>query len=93
MVVDSKAFVAAYFTDNLAVIDLEPEQGDGKPSDLVGMIALGPEPKPSVQRRGERDRRARFRGGTGRHASWAVRNGAAIFRNQLGTGSAMPPYR
>ena len=52
-VVESKAFVAGYFTDNLAVVDLEPKPGDPEPSDLVSTIALGNEPRMSVQRRGE----------------------------------------
>ena len=47
-VVGSKAFVASYFTDNLAVVDLEPEQ-----ETVVDTIALGPVPRMSVQRRGE----------------------------------------
>jgi len=47
-VVGSKAYVAAYFTDNLSVVDLEP-----KPSKVLAPIALGPEPQMSVQRRGE----------------------------------------
>ncbi|MDP6558338.1 MAG: c-type cytochrome, partial [Pirellulaceae bacterium] len=47
-VVGSKAYMAAYFTDNLPVVDLEP-----KPSNALETIALGPEPQTSVQRRGE----------------------------------------
>ncbi len=47
-VVGSKAFVAAYFTDNLAVVDLQPNEDD-----VVGTIALGPVPAMSVERRGE----------------------------------------
>ncbi|MHC4398688.1 MAG: M56 family metallopeptidase [Planctomycetota bacterium] len=47
-VVGSKAFVAAYFTDNLSVVDLEP--GSGK---VVRTIALGPKPQMSVERRGQ----------------------------------------
>ena len=52
-VVGSKAFVAAYFTDNLSVVDLEPGPGDPQPSNLVDTIALGAEPRMSIQRRGE----------------------------------------
>ena len=47
-IVGSKAYVTAYFTDNLAVVDLEP-----KPGRVVSKIALGPEPQWTVQRRGE----------------------------------------
>ena len=47
-VVGSKAFVAAYFTDNLPVVDLKSKQDKAGSS-----IALGPKPKISVQRRGE----------------------------------------
>jgi len=52
-VVGSKALVAGYFTDNLAVVELEPKPGDPASSNLVSTIALGPAPKISVQRRGE----------------------------------------
>ena len=44
----STAYIAAYFTDNLAVVDLKPKRD--KP---VSAIALGPEPELTVQRRGE----------------------------------------
>ncbi len=47
-VVGTKALVAAYFTDNLAVVDLRSKQDN-----LVDTIALGPVPRMSVQRRGE----------------------------------------
>ncbi len=47
-VVGSKAYVALYFSDNLAVVDLSP-----KPEKLVSWIPLGPEPKLTVQRRGQ----------------------------------------
>ena len=47
-IIGSKAYVAAYFTDNIAVVDLEP-----KLSKLVTTIALGPSPEMTVQRRGE----------------------------------------
>jgi mono/diheme cytochrome c family protein len=47
-VVGTKAFVAAYFTDNLAVVDLKRKQDS-----LVDTIALGPAPRMSVQRRGK----------------------------------------
>jgi YVTN family beta-propeller protein len=53
VVVESRAFVAGYFTDNLAVVDLEPKPGDLEPSDLVSTITLGPAPELSVHRRGE----------------------------------------
>jgi YVTN family beta-propeller protein len=52
-VVGSKAFVAGYFTDNLAVVDMELKPGGPEPSDLVSTIALGAAPQISVQRRGE----------------------------------------
>jgi len=47
-VVGSKAYVALYFSDALAVVDLEPKLGK-----LVSLLPLGPEPKPTIQRRGE----------------------------------------
>jgi YVTN family beta-propeller protein len=47
-VVGSKAFAAAYFTDNLAVVDLEAEA-----SDPVSTITLGRTPQMSIERRGE----------------------------------------
>jgi mono/diheme cytochrome c family protein len=47
-VVGSKVYVALHFSDNLAVVDLDP-----KPQKLVTLIPLGPEPKLTVQRRGE----------------------------------------
>lgn len=47
-VVGSKVYVALHFSDNLAAVDLEP-----KPQKLVTLIPLGPEPKLTVQRRGE----------------------------------------
>ena len=47
-VVGSRVFAAAYFSDNLAVVDLAPKYGTG-----VSRIALGPRPQLSVQRRGE----------------------------------------
>jgi cytochrome c peroxidase len=46
--VGSRAFVAAYFSDNLSVVDLEPPQNN-----VVRTVALGPAPQMSVQRRGE----------------------------------------
>jgi len=46
-VVGSKAYVALYFSDNLAVVDLSP-----KPEKQVTIVPLGPEPKLTVQRRG-----------------------------------------
>jgi YVTN family beta-propeller protein len=47
-VVGPRAYVAEYFSDTLAVVDLET-----KPGAAPGRIALGPEPKLSPQRRGE----------------------------------------
>jgi len=47
-VIGSKAYVAGYFTDTLAVVDLEP-----KPGNVVSYIALGPKPKLTIQRRGQ----------------------------------------
>ncbi len=46
--VGNTAYVACYFTDNLAVVDL-----DKKHYGPVPTIALGPKPKMSIQRRGE----------------------------------------
>jgi YVTN family beta-propeller protein len=46
-VVGSKAYVALYFSDNLAVVDFSP-----KPEKQVTIVPLGPEPKLTVQRRG-----------------------------------------
>jgi len=46
-VVGSKAYVALYFSDNLAVVDLSP-----KPEKQVTIVPLGPEPKLTAQRRG-----------------------------------------
>jgi YVTN family beta-propeller protein len=47
-IVGSKAYVALYFSDNLAVVDLGP-----KPDKPVSWIPLGPEPQLTVQRRGQ----------------------------------------
>jgi len=47
-VVGSRAYVAAYFTDNLSVVDL-----DAKSSNVLDPIASGPKRQMSVQRRGE----------------------------------------
>lgn len=47
-VVGSKAYAAVYFSDTLAVIDLE-----NKPGRRVSTIPLGPTPQLTVQRRGE----------------------------------------
>jgi len=47
-VVGTKVYIALYFSDNLAVVDLAP-----KPQRLVSFLALGPEPKLTVQRKGE----------------------------------------
>jgi len=47
-VVGAKAYVAVYFSDLLAVVDLSP-----KPEKLVSYIALGPAPELTAQRRGQ----------------------------------------
>ena len=47
-IVGNKAYVAVYFSDLLAAVDLQP-----KPGFSVTNIALGPQPKMSGQRRGE----------------------------------------
>ncbi|NQU20318.1 MAG: PD40 domain-containing protein [Candidatus Nealsonbacteria bacterium] len=47
-VAGNKAYVALYFSDNMAVVDLEP-----KPGNVVSTVALGPKPNLTVQRRGE----------------------------------------
>jgi len=47
-VVGSKAYVAEYFSDTLAVVDLKAE-GDGQ----IRTIALGPKPRLTVRRRGQ----------------------------------------
>jgi DNA-binding beta-propeller fold protein YncE len=47
-VVGSTAYVAAYFSDTLCVVDLEPDS-----SDPLATIALGPAPQLSVRRQGE----------------------------------------
>jgi len=47
-IIGSNAYVALYFSDALAVVDLEP-----KLSNLVSLLPLGPEPKLTAQRRGE----------------------------------------
>ena len=52
-VVGSKAFVAGYFTDNLAVVDLDLKPGDPESSSFVSTITLGPTPQIGIQRRGE----------------------------------------
>ncbi|MEE8452932.1 MAG: beta-propeller fold lactonase family protein [Thermoguttaceae bacterium] len=46
--IGSKAYVTAYFTDNVVAVDLEP-----KLSNLVNSIPLGPKPEITEQRRGE----------------------------------------
>lgn len=46
-VVGAKAYIACYYSDALAVVDLSP-----KPDKLVSAIALGPAPVMTVQRRG-----------------------------------------
>ena len=46
-IVGSKAYVAVYFSDNLAVVDLEP-----KAERPVAIYPLGPAPKLTAQRRG-----------------------------------------
>ncbi|MBN2474495.1 MAG: PD40 domain-containing protein [Pirellulales bacterium] len=47
-VVGSKAYIALYFSDSLAVVDLEPKLGN-----VVSTLPLGPEPTISIERRGE----------------------------------------
>ena len=47
-IVGSTAYVALYFSDNLAVVDLGP-----KPEKPVSWIPLGPEPQLTAQRRGQ----------------------------------------
>jgi YVTN family beta-propeller protein len=47
-VIGSTAYVAEYFTDTLAAVDLV-----GKGPGAIRQIALGPKPQPSAQRRGE----------------------------------------
>ncbi len=47
-VIGTKAYVAQYFSDSIAVVDLAP-----KPEKPVATLALGPAPKMTVQRRGE----------------------------------------
>jgi len=47
-VVGNTAYVACYFTDNLAVVDLEKKHYGPVP-----VVALGPKPKMTVERRGE----------------------------------------
>ncbi len=47
-VVGTKVFVAEYFSDTLAVVDLSAKEGDP-----VGTIALGPKPEMTLERRGE----------------------------------------
>ena len=52
-VVGSKVYVAEYFSDTLAVVDLRSKD-DGKDDGKgAGTIALGPKPKLTVRRRGE----------------------------------------
>jgi len=48
VVVGSKVYLAQYFSDSLAVVDL-----DAGPDAKPGVIRLGPEPELSVRRRGE----------------------------------------
>ncbi len=47
-VIGSRAYVAEYFSDAIAVVDLQPD-----PPQLSGRIILGPKPKISSQRRGK----------------------------------------
>jgi YVTN family beta-propeller protein len=47
-VIGTKAYVAQYFSDSLAIVDLAP-----KPEKPVATLALGPAPKMTIQRRGE----------------------------------------
>lgn len=46
--IGTTVFAAAYFSDNLAVVELEPRHGEG-----ISTMALGPRPKLTVERRGE----------------------------------------
>ncbi len=46
--VGSKVYAAEYFSDSLAVVDLKASGAS-----VVSRIALGPRPRPTVQRRGE----------------------------------------
>jgi len=46
-VVNSKAYVAEYFTDTLGIVELEPESRS-----RLGRLALGPKPRLTVRRRG-----------------------------------------
>ncbi len=46
-VIGTKAYVALYFSDNLAIVDFSP-----KPEKQVTIVPLGPEPKLTVTRRG-----------------------------------------
>jgi YVTN family beta-propeller protein len=48
-VIGSKAYIAEYFSDSIAVVDLAAAEGKS-----VGSIALGPVPKLTPRRRGER---------------------------------------
>ena len=47
-VVGTKVYVAEYFSDTLAVVDLLAKEGEP-----VGAIALGPKPEMTIERRGE----------------------------------------
>ncbi len=47
-IVGPKAYVACYFSDVLAVVEVAPE-----PSKKVALISLGPRPELTIQRRGE----------------------------------------
>jgi YVTN family beta-propeller protein len=47
-IVGTKVYIALYFSDNLAVVDLSP-----KPERLVNCLPLGPQPQLTVQRRGQ----------------------------------------
>ena len=49
VIVGSKAYVAQYFSDDLAIVN----RADGTGGTTVGSIRLGPPPRPTPQRRGE----------------------------------------
>jgi len=48
VIIGTKVYVAEYFSDTLAVVDL-----DGKGDDRIRTIALGPKPRPDIRRRGQ----------------------------------------
>ena len=52
-ILGTKAYVACYFSDNLAVVELTPDSDDPDSEGTVERIALGPKPKLTTRRRGE----------------------------------------